>query len=953
MNIRTTLIVAGLLLSLTGRAQICFQQNPMNYASGTGQNFLTGCVSGNFTADGNPDVAVAYTNKVRIKNGDGTGLLTNGLLLNIGLDNVYDLKAADMDNDGLDDIVVLNVYCLLHVYYNNGNGTFADSVYTGGSLFGSGDMFVADFNNDNFKDVLMVGGTSTLYMSSAARSYAPQPVSLPYTPDAACVGNWNNDAFTDILVTDNGALTPLTGQGNGTFVTGSNITFPINLFDLTLADMNNDSYMDVISGAGFDVTVHYRDASGAIVQTDQITTNGSVLEYLNPDEIVVADLEQDQYPEILLASQWNSNVMVVNNQSGVLSAREYACTGGAAFLAIQDINLDGRSDIVTASSGLDGYLSILLGDTGTSFQATEYVSALNGAVQDFETMAAGDLNGDGFKDLVTFGFDTVLVLINDGSGGFSAPLKFAAPFTGSGGSPVLLDDFNNDGKNDVVITDLAEHLYLYRGLGNGSFLSPQVIQAPGYLYWAAMVSGKFNNDTIPDIAYGTSNQIKVLLNNGTGAFTAAGTISTTSYAYSLFAGDYNEDGVDDIVFTNQFTGGSLYISNGNGVFTAGGGFSSCINGSMSAVCGGDLNHDGHLDVAFTDYDCTYPDRVMVAYGNGAGGLTSGLNLNVYETPYHVKIADINLDGYNDVIANSATGIITVRFYNPQLSNFSVAYYLASGPASATVLVDDLNNDLKPDLAYVNVESRNIGVSLNDIARIEPAGFQYLCAGDSILLHTSNMAPGITWNNGATNDSIYITSPGWYYLTDTSLTFGSCFGSATLYVAAHTVTPPVFSSINNPDSVCANTIVPLVATPGGGTFTGQGVFSGLFNTAFVSPGNSYAISYSYTDSTGCTSSAVTHSIYVDACIGLEEVQRNVPVVFPNPSGDFVEIQQHPDARYDRLEVMDLFGRRIESRALHSDRVVVQVKDMRQGSYQLIFTDTSGKLPVCSTRITVIH
>ncbi|MBK7964150.1 MAG: VCBS repeat-containing protein [Bacteroidetes bacterium] len=646
-----------LALHFQSQAQICFSDNPINYGVSTGIPFLNGVATGNFSTDSLPDVAIAYTNNIRIKVRNGNSGFLNGPLLTIGANNVYEMKAADMDNDGFEDIVVLSIYCKLHIFYNNGNGTFADSIYASGSLFGTGKMFVEDMDNDGFKEVMMIAGNSTVFLNDGLRNFTPQSIPMPYTPDAACIGQWNNDVFPDILVTDNGILHPLLGSGSGLFSQSTGVSFPSNILTMTLADMNNDLFTDVISGTSFDLTVHYRDASGSISQTSQIITNTSVSEFLYPDYFLVSDLEQDFFPELIFSSQWNSNVAVINNVNGTLTMRQYACTGGADHLTLEDMNLDGLPDIVTSSSGPDGYFSLMMGEIGSTFDANEYINSGHGLTSDFETLVAGDLNGDGFKDLVTYGYDTVLVYINNGSGGFASPTKFTVGPTGNNNSPILIADFNADGNLDVIVANAMQQFFLFRGQGNGNFLSPVIILAPDYTFFEAMVVGNFNNDTLPDIAYGVSAAIKILLNSGNGTFSQGSTLGATSYIMGLDVGDFNEDGYDDIVCTNNFTAGNLYLNNGSGVFTASSGFVSCINGSLSAVACGDLNHDGHMDVAFTDYDCGFPDRVIIYHGDGTGALTAGGSVSVYESPYHLAITDINLDGYNDIITNSMSGFL--------------------------------------------------------------------------------------------------------------------------------------------------------------------------------------------------------------------------------------------------------------------------------------------------------
>jgi FG-GAP-like repeat/Secretion system C-terminal sorting domain len=945
------LSLALVFLVLHGFGQICFQDNPINYAVSSGTTFVKGIVAGNFSGDTIPDVAVAYTNNIRLKVRNATGGFSNGTLFNIGPDNVYSMRSEDMDNDGLDDIVVLNIYCKLYIYFNNGNGTFTDSIYAQGTVFGSGKMHVEDVNNDGFKDVLMLAGNSTVFLSNGARNYQPLSIAVPFTPDVSCIGNWNNDSFADLLLSDNGVLTPLIGNGNGTFTAGTNAVLPFNLLTIALADMNNDGTADVITTGSTDVIIHTRNSTGNIVQTTQLNAQGSVFEYIKADEIIVADLLQDQYPEIILSSQWNSSAMVVSNINGVFNMKEYACTGGSSFISLEDMDDDGLQDIVTASSGPDGYFSILMGNASGLFVAKEYINTGHGATLDFQSIGYGDLNGDGYSDLITYGYDTLLVLMNDGAGGFSSPVKFSTGPAGYDNSPVLIDDFSNDGFLDVIVGNYSQEFYLFKGQGNGNLLPPVIISAANYTFSEAITSGNFNNDTIPDIAYGANGLIKILLNNGNGTFSAGFTFSSMNHVIGMVSGDFNEDGFDDLVFTNQFSSGSLYLNNGSGVFTSSSGFASCALGSMAAVACGDLNRDGHLDIAFADHACGSPDRVLISYGDGAGLLSSGGSVSVYESPYHVAIADINLDGYNDIVSNSVNGFISVNLYNQQTSGFSTAQYLASGALSSSFIVNDLNNDNKPDFAYCDIYGKDVGVTLNSIMRIYPDGPHFICNGNSVMLYYTDTIPGLVWSNGETNDTIYVNSPGVYFVTDTTTVFGECFASSRVFVQAHTVTPPVFSSVNNPDSICGNQTIFLQASPSGGVFSGPGVVNDLFIASLVNTGNSYTLNYSYTDSTGCSSLPVPFTVYVASCAGLTDLEAIMPRIAPNPARESLEINQGEKCYFDRLEISDLEGRVLEVKNLTQNVSQLSVANLSAGTYIFRFIDSGKLVSSVSSRIVI--
>ena len=93
----------------------------------------------------------------------------------------------------------------------------------------------------------------------------------------------------------------------------------------------------------------------------------------------------------------------------------------------------------------------MLGTGGGAFSAPAVfpVAGVYNALEPYNTpgpLAVGDMNGDGIPDIVTNG---ITILFGDGKGGF--PTR--RDFLGAGGEPVILTDFDGDGKMDVLIGD--------------------------------------------------------------------------------------------------------------------------------------------------------------------------------------------------------------------------------------------------------------------------------------------------------------------------------------------------------------------------------------------------------------------------------------------------------------------------------------------------------------------
>jgi hypothetical protein len=221
-----------------------------------------------------------------------------------------------------------------------------------------------------------------------------------------------------------------------------------------------------------------------------------------------------------------------------------------------DFNRDGHMDFVVANGGTDD-LWIYLGNGDGSFQLPRIIPLTKGLTPVYLT--AADLRGNGMLDLIVSEFDTstIGVLLGNGDGTFGYEQEYVLP---QPAGALVVDDFNRDGKLDVVVVMVTintpstlgvEYLATLFGDGKGAFAAPVITLNPGFYSTAGSItSGDVNNDGLPDvlIAGPGIEGSQIYLNAGNGTFTPGATLVESGPFNIVLAGalgDVNGDGCVD------------------------------------------------------------------------------------------------------------------------------------------------------------------------------------------------------------------------------------------------------------------------------------------------------------------------------------------------------------------------------------------------------------------------
>ncbi|MEO8085347.1 MAG: FG-GAP-like repeat-containing protein, partial [Bacteroidota bacterium] len=353
------------------------------------------------------------------------------------------VAVGDIDGDGKADVAVANYYAnTVSVYRNTSvsglinSGSLATKVdFVTGANPNSIDM--ADLDGDGKLELVVANrGSNTVSVfrntsTSGSITSGSLAAKVDFTtgniPSFAAVGDIDGDGKADLAVCNNGGNT-------------------VSLFQ-------NTSVTGSISSSSFAAKVDF--------------TNGT-----NPRVIIIGDIDGDGKPDVATVNETSNDISVFRNTSviGVIDNSSLASkvdfTTGTTpwWLAIGDIDGDGKSDIAVANYfdhtvSLFKNTSVSGAITSSSFASkVDFATATNP-----HSVVIGDLDGDGKPEVVSsnYGSNSISVFRNTATSGTIAngSLATKVDFT-TGGAPnsVALSDIDSDGKLDLISSNFLSNM---------------------------------------------------------------------------------------------------------------------------------------------------------------------------------------------------------------------------------------------------------------------------------------------------------------------------------------------------------------------------------------------------------------------------------------------------------------------------------------------------------------
>lgn len=615
--------------------------------------------------DGEPDIIACASLGKRIyfleNKGNQEFKVLQELDFYYDFDDLSEVKAGDINNDGLVDIIYsrYDYYNQLSWLRNMGNNQFekADAIF---SFTGAGwrtvSFSVHDLNGDNYDDIVI--GCNEL--------------------DYALEVKMNN--------------------GDGTFNSNISLIDEGEFSSYQCIDFDNDDDIDIIysSKDPYSLVASINNGNGEFTEEVIIDTN-----YQNPVyKFHSFDSDGDSDIDIMGLTENDMIALFINNGENVFTQIIMPNDSLFTFYQVKSLDIDNDGDLDLINS----YLEILENVGDNTFQYKKDNSFLF-FTTDFEVT---DLNNNGDEDIVyayargSIGYIEDASFENLSNGRILTSQVFAPKYP-------AFEKINDDEFPDICVLDDHYKYVFYLNNGAGEFTDTIAIdRLHVYSYESAFYD--INNDGFCDIAsysdeeysgFSDSSHFKLARNNGDNTFTSyyIDDFNHLQNRYTYF-NDYNNDNILNAVsikYYNNAVTDTILIFNINQDFTVSN-YDTIVLSTPVEIQDlkfYDVDNNGQNDIIISDEHSLY-----IVYSIN-GSFTNNLDTIVYSPDqiYDFVPAKINTDSICDILFTTAHYITVLENFDG--TSFEQSYKLEIVDLSEELFAKDINNDSVDEVFYVS------------------------------------------------------------------------------------------------------------------------------------------------------------------------------------------------------------------------------------------------------------
>jgi hypothetical protein len=465
--------------------------------------------------------------------------------------------------------------------------------------------------------------------------------------NSAIVYDYNKDSFDDIIYINNNKLVLI--EHNNSKYEDELVIFStdekLNIFSEKF-EIDNDEFMDISVSTRNAILLLAGSSDGFIIYKEIPLASERPYKYFVIDYDLDNDLDiiYQNYSGIYLVENSGQEVFI---EEKALLDNSIGLTGFFDFEII-DFDQDGDMDLVVFAieDNSNAYLFYAKNLGENNFSIEKIIGeAFSG------TMEIGDMNLDGYPDLVTIEEGSVLKIFT-----YSLENNFTISQTLTNGvyfnmQAHILMDYDNNGKTDIIVRNRMTDVMILFGNGDGTVKEAELFKTSIRRFEDFKI-GNFNNDGHFDL-FGLGPDLVTVLPLGEevpqdSALNIPIRFSVNRCQYI----DIDGDNLKDLVIISN--NGGLFIYYGN---------ESGISNEKYRIDGGywmrdglpiDMNKDGQMDFLLSHQSHSNAVSKLVWIKNlGSRNFSTPIDFKYLSSPRLVGICDYNKDGVEEVIAYEA------------------------------------------------------------------------------------------------------------------------------------------------------------------------------------------------------------------------------------------------------------------------------------------------------------
>ena len=388
--------------------------------------------------------------------------------------NPYDITISDFDNDGKTDIAVPNLSSNTVSFFRNTSspGGITNTSFTVKTDFATGTtpnaIITSDLNGDGKTDII-TSNSNGASLSILRNTYSPGSLLSSYfapkfdvpsggSTSAVTAGDLNMDGKPDLVFLNGGvpSVHILTNKVQNGIITSSSFSTKISLITgtspnaIAVGDLDGDGKPElaVTNGTSNTVSIFYNISIPASISGPSFAAKIDLPTGLNPSSVVIADLNADGKPELIVGNMSGNSISVFRNisVSGLITntsftvKEDFILNSNPKSLAISDINGDGKPDL--SAILFNNTVTILRNTSDSEGAPITFAPRLNfsaGTLAD--ALTGGDLDGDGKPDIVIANQNGISVIRNNIN---NRPIVFTGLPQSAGVNTALITGGAND-----------------------------------------------------------------------------------------------------------------------------------------------------------------------------------------------------------------------------------------------------------------------------------------------------------------------------------------------------------------------------------------------------------------------------------------------------------------------------------------------------------------------------